>query len=36
MYPLIPLELMQSAVQLVVYSVAILGAVMGLVLCGRA
>jgi hypothetical protein len=35
MYPVIPTELMQSAVQLVVYFVTIFGAVFGLMLCSR-
>jgi hypothetical protein len=36
MYPVIPVELTQTAVQLVVYFVSILGAVFGLMHCGRA
>jgi hypothetical protein len=36
MYPVIPAELMQSAVQLMVYFVTIAGAVLGLMVCSRA
>jgi hypothetical protein len=36
MYPAIPTELMQNAVQLVVYFFTALGALLGLVLCSRA
>ena len=35
MYPLIPVEMTQSAVQLVVYFISIAGALFGLMLCGR-
>ncbi len=35
MYPVIPTELMQSAVQLMVYFVTMLGALFGLILCSR-
>jgi hypothetical protein len=36
MYPVIPAELMQSAVQLMVYFVTIVGTVLGLMVCSRA
>jgi hypothetical protein len=36
MYSIIPAELIQEAVQLAIYFVTIVGAVFGLVLCGRA
>ena len=36
MYPLIPTELMGSAVQLAIYFVTVVGAVLGFLLCGRA
>jgi hypothetical protein len=36
MYPIIPAELTQSVVQMVVYFVTFLGAAFGLMLCGRA
>jgi hypothetical protein len=36
MYPVIPMELMQSTVQLMVYFVTIVGAVFGLMVCSRA
>jgi hypothetical protein len=36
MYPGVPVELMQTAVQLVVCFVTAAGAVFGLLLCGRA
>jgi hypothetical protein len=36
MYPVIPTELMQSTVQLMVYFVTIAGAVLGLMVCSRA
>jgi hypothetical protein len=36
MYPGVPVELTQTAVQLVVYFVAVVGALFGLLLCGRA
>ncbi len=36
MYPLMPAELTQNVLQLVVYFVTLLGAVLGLVLCSRA
>ena len=36
MYPLIPAELTQNVLQLVVYFVTLLGTVLGLVLCSRA
>lgn len=36
MYPAIHTELVQNAVQLVVYFVTVLGAVFGLMACGRA
>jgi hypothetical protein len=36
MYPLIPAELTQNAVQLVVYFLTIVGAVFGLMMSGRA
>jgi hypothetical protein len=36
MYPVIPAEAMQSAVQLVVYFITIVGTVLGLMLCPRA
>jgi hypothetical protein len=35
MYPGVPVELMQTAVQLVVYFITAMGALFGLVLCGR-
>ena len=35
MHPCIPAELAQSAVQLLVYFAGIVGAVFGLMLCGR-
>ncbi len=35
MYPCIPVELTQTAVQLMVYCVSIVGAVFGLMICGR-
>ena len=36
MYPVIPAELTQNAVQLVVCFVTVLGTMFGLMLCGRA
>jgi hypothetical protein len=36
MYPGIPVELMQTAVQLVICFVSAAGAFLGLLLCGRA
>jgi hypothetical protein len=36
MYPIIPAELMQSAVQLAMYFVTVASALWGLVLCSRA
>lgn len=36
MYPVIPAELIQNAVQLVVCFFTIVGTLFGLVLCGRA
>jgi hypothetical protein len=36
MCPVIPAELMQSAVQLVVYFITVVGAALGLMLCARA
>ena len=36
MYPVIPTELMGSAVQLVIYFVTVVGAVLGFLLFGRA
>ena len=35
MYPLVPAELTQNVLQLVVYFVTLLGTVLGLVLCSR-
>ena len=35
MYPVIPAEMTQSAVQMLVYFVTIVGTMFGLVLCGR-
>ena len=36
MYPIIPTELMQDAVQLAVYFVTVIGALLGLMLSSRA
>jgi hypothetical protein len=36
MYPVIPPEMMQTAVQMLVYFVTIVGTVFGLMLCVRA
>ncbi len=36
MYPLIPAELMQNAVQLVVYFLTVVGIVLGMAMGGRA
>jgi hypothetical protein len=36
MYPVIPAELTQVAVQMVVYFITVVGAALGLTLCGRA
>jgi len=36
MYPVIPTELMGSAVQLAIYFVTVMGTVLGFLMCGRA
>ena len=36
MYPVVPVELMQNAVQMVVCFITVGGAFFGLLLCGRA